>query len=298
MANVFSTASYSATVDSTNLASVTWTATLNGIAQAGFAVIPANAGVYPTLEFFRGGLATTDSALSDELAQALENLSNLMVTRGTKVDRRLFIMAPDYPQGNGSITGGTAGGGTDEFGGADLESCAVCFGTLSEFGKVNNRQRAVMGTSRGGMQALRYLKEYRNNPKCVVLWNPYINVKDWDNVAAQTQTDIGAMIPDFRPAPVPTSAKDLSRAEVDALVDRSPVEWVEDLPRVPYLILHGDNDTTSPRAWIDALVERMDDAGHDVELGIIADGGHVFANEALTAALNRTADFLGEHLAA
>jgi len=295
MANTFTTAAYPATTDAVNLSSVNWTATLDGTAQGGFAVIPAATGVFPGVEFFRGGLATSQSSLDDPLCQALEGISNAMVSRDTGNTNRLFIMAPDYPEGDGGRTGGTAGAGTDEFGGVDLESCALCFGSMSEFGKADGDLRAVMGTSRGGMESLMYLRAYKRKPKCVVLWNPFINVVDWNNVAAATQDDIAAMIPGFT-SPAPDTFAALSPSEKKSLFTRSPVQWANELPDVPYLVLHGDNDTTAKREWVNALVQNMSGAGLNVEYRLIANGGHVFANEALNAAVNRTVDFLSTHL--
>jgi pimeloyl-ACP methyl ester carboxylesterase len=59
------------------------------------------------------------------------------------------------------------------------------------------------------------------------------------------------------------------------IAESSPVKFAADLPRVPYLFIHGDKDTSvNKAAHSDAMVREMKKHGHNVEYIEIAGYGH------------------------
>lgn len=308
---IFTTSSYTATTEGTNLDSVNWAATFDSKAQGGFAAVPAASGVYPYVQFFRGGLTGSETSLGDTLAGTLESVAVSDTTTGgggraTGGSSARFVLAMDLPGSDPTTasnprTGaydGSALTTADEFGGGELASVHECFGSRTEFGKVDGGLSAFWGASRGGMEALKYMRDYKQTPKCVVLWNPFVGVRDWDNVAGATQTDIAAMIPGFRDGTeTPGTEAELNDAEKELLRERSPMLWARELPDIPYLVLSGTSDTTSIEAWQQALVSQLQIAAPGkVEYHRIQGGAHVFSGSALNAAANATIDFLSTHL--
>jgi len=75
------------------------------------------------------------------------------------------------------------------------------------------------------------------------------------------------------------------RAEASKYRERSPIAYADRID-VPLLVMHGDEDPVVPLTSTIAFVERMRDAGGDVELVVMEGEGHGFRQ-----VVNRRADF-------
>jgi dipeptidyl aminopeptidase/acylaminoacyl peptidase len=73
--------------------------------------------------------------------------------------------------------------------------------------------------------------------------------------------------------------------DVDTYRERSPISYAERID-VPLLVMHGDSDPVVPLSSTLAFVDRVRDAGGDVELHVFEGEGHGFRDP-----VNRRTDF-------
>jgi hypothetical protein len=124
-------------------------ATLGGLAAAGFWQTTGNSGTAPGVNF----LGTTDNKPLDFQVNNVRALRLILQTDA----QGIYSNAPNVSGGSSvnqissGVVGGTigGGGGTDKYGGTDLNTVAADFGTVS--GGVNNQANGQYSTVSGGV---------------------------------------------------------------------------------------------------------------------------------------------------
>ena len=125
---------------------------------------------------------------------------------------------------------GNAGGeGHDEVGGSDVNDVHNLIPLADEIPQANTNLWGIEGWSRGGMMTFLTLQRNQNF-KCAVLVGAISNVEDYvktnDNLLMYYENLIGKM----------RLQKQLAK--------RSAINFVDKLPRIPYLLIHGAEDET------------------------------------------------------
>ncbi|MDR0709594.1 MAG: prolyl oligopeptidase family serine peptidase [Spirochaetaceae bacterium] len=112
----------------------------------------------------------------------------------------------------------------------------------------------ITGHSMGGQGALIYARYSGRKPAAVVAKWPLTDLRHTlDENAEWKRTLINAYINDY-------DTMD------EAIAENSPLEQVENMPRVPYFVIHGDADQVVAKSThSDRFVERMREAGYDIE---------------------------------
>jgi dipeptidyl aminopeptidase/acylaminoacyl peptidase len=155
---------------------------------------------------------------------------------------------------------GNAGGeGHDEVGGSDVNDVLNLTPLADELPQANSTAWGVEGWSRGGMMA--FLTLQRNpNFKCAVLVGAISNVVEYANTNSNLKSYYENLVGKER--------------LVKELHKRSAIYFVNELPKIPYLLIHGAaDDTVSPEQSIE-LVKKLDELGIPNKLVLPQHGDH------------------------
>lgn len=285
-----------------------WSATVDSNTLRGIRCYPTTAGLHRYIFFVRGGGAGVASQLNDtEINSFLEKWPLLDDADQGEPTTGYYVFAPDIREGGGNWTGGEASTGDDEVGGADLEDIYQSFSLGQEFfnsgvPRCDSRKTTAVAFSTGALRLLMAMRNGGIRPECCVLRSPFCNIFDWDNIATASQDGLSAaMSPSISggwTSVSETLKADLRRVERIALHDRSPVQWADELPDIPYCIIRAETDTTSIRAWTDALAGNLKDAGRHVEMHTVTGATHSFPESDSINMLNTIIrKFMAKHLA-
>lgn len=155
---------------------------------------------------------------------------------------------------------GNAGGdGNDEVGGSDVNDILNLIRLADEIPYADNSIWAIEGWSRGGMMTFLTLRK-NCNFKCAVLVGAISNVEEYANRNPKLKSHYENLI-----------GKEKLQQE---LKKRSAINFVNELPKIPYLIIHGSEDeTVSPMQSI-KLSEIFSEYEMPHKLILIPNGDH------------------------
>ena len=223
----------------------------------GYIIVPkrtvSSAEQLPIVMFNHGGNALDRSVVvfGDLLAQQLP-----LAAEG-------FVVAGSQRRGIRSrLLGPNRDPGRDEFGGADVKDVTSLIELVASLPNTDGSKVGVQGWSRGGMQAL---LASRNNARvrAIVVGGAVTDLTDWLVFRPEMGDLFTKMIPGFQ------------EFEQRELRNRSPIAWVEELPKsAPILILHGTADTRVPFRQSIAMSMRLHELNRPHELIIIGGGSH------------------------
>jgi dipeptidyl aminopeptidase/acylaminoacyl peptidase len=274
---------------------------INGLSQYGVLADPSAAVTVPGGVYVRGGTTGANASLTDSHVESLGEMAAWDDSSSPKNGPPGYaVIAPAIRGSDPSYTGKGVSAGTDEFGGDDVDDVIQAQSLLLESGataspsqpKVRSDQLFGLGASAGAMRLLHALRRGMLMHACV-LRSPFLKVLDWDAVDGTNQANISAMISGFTSGP-PADVSGLDFDDFAALEARSPAVWdPRELPDIPYLIVHGDQDTTSLMKWSEEFADRMKDAGRTVHLRSVPQGDHQWTNaDADSIATNTIRAFL------
>ena len=151
--------------------------------------------------------------------------------------------------------------GQDEFGGADVNDVLQLLTLLEQIPKADADNVALMGWSRGAMQA--YLAA-RQMPKIktIVAIAGNADVKQALEWRPEMENVYQKRVPDF------------AQNRESALQQRSVIHWIDALPKVPILLVHGDQDERVNAEQSRILAAALTQQNHAHKLVIYADDGH------------------------
>jgi dipeptidyl aminopeptidase/acylaminoacyl peptidase len=133
---------------------------------------------------------------------------------------------------------GNAGSeGHDEVGGMDVNDILNLIPLAEELPQANSEIWGIEGWSRGGMMTFLTLRRNRNF-KCAILVGAISNVEEFTNTNTNLKNYYENLIGKER----------LGKA----LAKRSAINFVNELPKIPYLLIHGaEDETVSPQQSIE-----------------------------------------------
>ena len=205
---------------------------------------PATTERAPVIVYCRG------SWVAGDLAPALLPVFHRLAEAGYRV------LAPQY-------RGSDGGEGTDDMGGADVDDVRHAIELAMNRPGADGGRVYLYGESRGGMMTLQCLRDQVPVRAAAVVGA----FTDLDSLLAGDERSRGAaghIWPDF------------AARHGELALRRSAVRWADSL-RTPLLILHGGADRgVSPRQAL-ALASRLDAAGREYELHVVAGGSHTLA---------------------
>lgn len=162
--------------------------------------------------------------------------------------------------------------GKDEFGGADINDVVKLVELAKEIPNADTSRIALFGWSRGVMQsylAAKQLPEVKaiiagagnSDTSKALKWRPEMEkIYSW-------------LVPNFK------------ENREEELRKRSVIRWLDDLPKAPILLLHGDNDKRVNVEQSKQLAKKLEEAKRPNKLVIYKGGTHSlrkFQNEYLT----------------
>lgn len=155
--------------------------------------------------------------------------------------------------------GNDGGEGKEEIGGSDVNDILNLIPLAEEFDFTDKNNWGIEGWSRGGMMS--YLALLKNpNFKCAVLVGAISNfmeyVKPSDNRNSIYKTMLGEK--DF----------------LKKLEERTIINFINNLPRIPYLLIHGGNDETVPVSQTIEIAKKFSESDIEHHLAILENGDH------------------------
>nr|WP_213581831.1 prolyl oligopeptidase family serine peptidase [Paenibacillus sp. J2TS4] len=211
-----------------------------GLLVKGYLILPEQGLPLPGLLYCRGGIGRVGMVQLSR-AMALAKLGYV-------------VFAPFY-------RGNEGGEGRDEFGGADRQDVFSALTLLRSLNETTSDPISVIGFSRGAVMALLAAK------KCtgigpVVVWSGVSDLR----LTYEERVDLRRMLKRVVGHP---------RKEPDKYIDRSPVEWAEQV-NSPILIIHGSEDDHVSPEHAYRLARALQAAGKEHSLLIREGLGHRF----------------------
>jgi dipeptidyl aminopeptidase/acylaminoacyl peptidase len=163
-----------------------------------------------------------------------------------------FVFASSYRGSRGSE-------GEDEVGGKDVNDILNLIHAVKEYQFADENNMGIEGWSRGGLMTLLTLMK-TDKFKCAVLNGAISNIEDFFHRSSSIKKYLENL----------TEDKDIS----SVLKKRNILSRIEKLPDIPYLIIHGENDTTVPPEHSIELSRKFSEINYTSKLAIIKGGDH------------------------
>ena len=155
--------------------------------------------------------------------------------------------------------GNDGGEGKEELGGKDVDDIKNLLVAAGELKFIDYGRMAVEGWSRGGMMTLLLLKE-RHNFKCALLSGAISDLKSIADADKKLKEKYKAII---------------GEGDIDKNLNaRSAINFTEQLPDIPYLVMHGGSDETVPVEQSIELAKRFSKEKKNYRLIIFENGDH------------------------
>jgi dipeptidyl aminopeptidase/acylaminoacyl peptidase len=155
--------------------------------------------------------------------------------------------------------GNDGGEGNDEFGGSDVNDILNLIPLAEEFSFADKDKWGIEGWSRGGMMTFLTLKR-NNNFKCAVLSGAISDLKNMDIKNSQTANFYDEIKDSEKPG--------------EELEKRSAIDFADELPKIPYLLIHGlADDVVKPEQSIE-LSKKFSELNIPHRLELLEEGDH------------------------
>ncbi|RUO30545.1 hypothetical protein CWE12_04630 [Aliidiomarina sedimenti] len=222
---------------------IRFTYEVDGVEVPGFMVRPPNAGSSdsedtPVLVYHRGGNGGFGAI----------TFLNLYARYMGMMDRGYTIIGSNLRA-------------DDEFGGVDVEDARTILSIVKGMDHVDQNRIALWGSSRGASQMMQVARG-RDDIHALIF---EMGAADHE----QSLVTRPEMLQVYQNR-VPNFAENREQA----MIDRSVVYWADELPQVPVLILHGDQDDKVDVEQAHLLAAALDESGHEYELKIYPGQGH------------------------
>ncbi|OGU77141.1 MAG: hypothetical protein A2V93_02225 [Ignavibacteria bacterium RBG_16_34_14] len=155
---------------------------------------------------------------------------------------------------------GNAGSeGKEEFGGSDVDDILNLIPLADELLFADKEKWGIEGWSRGGMMT--YLALLKNpNFKCGILVGAISNFKDYVETSDNRNSIYKKII----------GEKDFEKK----LEKRTIINFADKLPKIPYLLMHGESDETVPASQTIEMAKRFDELNIPYRLVLFEEGDH------------------------
>ncbi|MEW9702903.1 alpha/beta hydrolase family protein [Paenibacillus sp. SI8] len=232
-----------------------------GLRVKGFLAVPEGDGRRPAVIYCRGGIRRVGMVRKRRIVS--------MAQRG------YVVFAPFY-------RGNEGGEGREDFGGEDRFDVLNAIPMVQRLEEVMPGPVSLIGFSRGAVMALRAAKESRNVGP-VVVWSGLSDMFD----TYEERVDLRRMLKRVVGHP---------KKHLDAYIQRSPVQWVEQVDS-PVYIIHGTKDTQVPVAHARKLGSALERAGKDYSMALYEGLDHRFPKKEDEKALDDVFTWLDQKLA-
>lgn len=165
----------------------------------------------------------------------------------------------------------------DEFGGADVDDTRAVLSIVRGMDNVDHNRIALWGVSRGASQMMQVARG-RDDVRALIFEAGSADHERSLVTRSEMIEVYQQRVPDF------------AENREQAMQARSVVYWADELPQVPILILHGDNDEQVNVEQAHLLAAALDESGHEYDLNIYEGAGHDLeevAREDMFSWLNR-----------
>ncbi len=219
-----------------------------GLKIKGYIAYPKNSNgmKFPCIIWNRGGYKE-NGAIDNFTARGM---FGLMASWG------YVVFASQYRGSDGSE-------GEDELGGADVDDVLNLIPLADELSFTDTKRWGIEGWSRGGMMTFLTLLK-KPDFKCAVVSGAISDLNSW---ADKNEKSKNNLIQYF-------GEKEFEQR----LNSRSAVYFAENLPKIPYLIMHGGNDDTVLPLHSIKLSEKFSLLNITYRLIIFEEGGHFLKN--------------------
>ena len=155
--------------------------------------------------------------------------------------------------------GNTFSDGKDEVGGEDVNDILNIISLADEFDFADKNKIGIEGWSRGGMMS--YMTLLKNTDfKCAVLIGAISDIKNYVKSSDNRISIYKKML----------GEEDFEKK----LDERSVINFVDKLPNIPYLIMHGKSDETIPFEQSAKISEKFSEMNYNNKLILFEDGDH------------------------
>lgn len=139
-----------------------------------------------------------------------------------------FVVAATTYRGNSKSSG------KDEFGGGDVNDIQNLIAVLPSFEMIDTNRLGMYGWSRGGLMTYMMLRRTDKVKAAIIGGGPSDLFKLIDE-RPEMETEVFEQL-------IPNYLNDKSKE----LIKRSPIFWADEMPKIPILIIHGQNDKRVP----------------------------------------------------
>jgi len=193
----------------------------------GFIIRPKAEGKYPLIIYNRGGFKSFGSIRPEYIERNL-----------VPIAKHGYVVAASQYRGAGESEG------KDEFGGADVEDLIALHKQVSEMPDIDASRLGMVGWSRGAVMTFRAMLRLPSLKAVVVGGAP-------TDLAAQAEER-----PDMHKVFLEAFGSTPEKYE-QGVRERSVLHWVDKLPKVPMLIMHGTSDWRVPATHSLRLAEAL-----------------------------------------
>ena len=226
---------------------------VDNVIVGGFLIHPKSVDkALPTIVYNRGGNGGWGSVNMGRMMHELMPLSvEGFVIIGSQYRWEGDVKAKDFK----------TNGKSDEFGGIDQNDVNALLPIIEQLAIADRKRVGVLGSSRGGMQSYLFAKA---NPdiKALVSKSGIADLFSFRDRDEKTATLLSTIIPDYE------------QNEEAVLKARSAIRWVEELPKVPVLLIHAKDDDKVSYADSQKLAEQLEALKRPYLFASFDDGGH------------------------
>ena len=151
--------------------------------------------------------------------------------------------------------------GADEFGGADVHDVTALIDVLTQIPGADTDNIALVGWSRGVMQSYLAAREL-DNVKAIIGIAGVADLNKEITWRPKMENVFRARIPDYE------------HRKTEALAERSVINWLDELPPAPILLIHGTADKRVNVEQSRLLATALNKAGHHNQLVIYDNDNH------------------------
>ncbi|WKK74450.2 prolyl oligopeptidase family serine peptidase [Marivirga salinae] len=217
---------------------------------SGFMVQPKKPGKYPVIILNRGG--------NQELGRLL--VATAVEVMAPFAAEGFVVVASNYRGNSGSE-------GKEEFGGADVMDNINLISHLHEIEKADTNNINLLGISRGGMMNYLTLKNYKGDKiKSSAAIGGVSDLEITLKHHPEMEGVYQELIPDYNEKPK------------EVLQARSANYWTNELPDIPYIILHSNTDEHVHHSQALMLADSLKKYSKNVDLQIFENDSHGLTN--------------------
>lgn len=150
----------------------------------------------------------------------------------------------------------------DEFGGKDVDDVINLAEQALKLPFVDPKRLFMVGQSRGAMMTYMAARQNQLPIKAIATMGSLVDLQAEIEFRPEMENVYKGLIPDY------------ANNKQAAIAERSAVQWVEDIPNIPILLQHGEDDTQVNLAQIENFANLLNKANRKNSLVVYPDANH------------------------